>query len=120
MRILHILDAAGVACIYSKYQRKQGHDAKVIWNRDVLDKYGIYDFYRDYLINVTYEKFTETCLQEAETADVIHVHGYIDILFELRKKFHRQKKIILHYHGSDIRGLKKQDSSPITAIRYND
>ena len=53
MRILHILDAAGVACIYAKYQRKQGHDAKVIWNRDVLDKYGIYDFYRDYLINVT-------------------------------------------------------------------
>jgi len=58
---------------------------------------------------VTYEKFTETCLQEAESADVIHVHGYIDILFELRKKFHRQKKIILHYHGTDIRGLKRQE-----------
>ena len=109
MRVLHLLDAAGVACIYSKYQRKQGHDAKVIWNRDVSDKYGIYDFYKDYLINVTYEKFTETCLQEAESADVIHVHGYIDILFELRKKFHRQKKIILHYHGTDIRGLKRQE-----------
>ena len=67
MRVLHILDAAGVACIYSKHQRKQGHDAKVIWNRDVSDKYGIYDFYKDYLINVTYEKFTETCLQEAES-----------------------------------------------------
>ena len=109
MQVLHILDAAGVACIYSKYQRKQGHDAKVIWNRDVSDKYGIYDFYKDYLINVTYEKFTETCLQEAESADVIHVHGYIDILFELRKKFQRQKKIILHYHGTDIRGLKRQE-----------
>jgi hypothetical protein len=40
---------------------------------------------------------------------VIHVHGYIDILFALREKFHRQKKIILHYHGTDIRGLKKQE-----------
>ena len=109
MRILHILDAAGVACIYSKYQQMQGHDAKVIWNKDVADKYGIYDFYKDYLINVTYGKFTETCIQEGETADVIHVHGYIDILFVLRKKFHRQKKIILHYHGTDIRGLKKQE-----------
>ncbi len=109
MRILHILDAAGVACIYSKYQQMQGHDAKVIWNKDVADKYGIYDFYKDYLINVTYGKFTETCIQEGETADVIHVHGYIDILFALRKKFHRQKKIILHYHGTDIRGLKKQE-----------
>jgi hypothetical protein len=109
MRILHILDAAGVACIYSKYQQMQGHDAKVIWNKDVADKYGIYDFYKDYLINVTYGKFTETCIQAGETADVIHVHGYIDILFALRKKFHRQKKIILHYHGTDIRGLKKQE-----------
>lgn len=109
MRILHILDAAGVACIYSKYQQMQGHDAKVIWNKDVADKYGIYDFYKDYLIDVTYGKFTETCIQEGETADVIHVHGYIDILFTLRKKFHRQKKIILHYHGTDIRGLKKRE-----------
>jgi len=108
MRILHILDAAGVACIYSKYQRMQGYDASVIWNKDVADKYGIYDFYNDYLISLPYEKFTQTCLDEAETADVIHVHGYIDILFELRKKFNRGKKIILHYHGTDIRGLKKQ------------
>ena len=58
MRILHILDAAGVACIYSKY-----HECKDmmpgIWNKDVADKYGIYDFYKDYLIKVTYEKFTE-------------------------------------------------------------
>lgn len=109
MRILHILDAAGVACIYSKYQRMQGHDAMVIWNKDVVDKYGIYDFYKEYLTNVTYEKFTQTCLKEAENVDVIHVHGYIDILFELRKRFQRQKKIILHYHGTDIRGLKKQE-----------
>jgi hypothetical protein len=108
MRILHILDAAGVACIYSKYQRMRGYDAMVIWNKDVADKYGIYDFYKDYLINVTFEEFTQTCLREAVNVDVIHVHGYIDILFELRKKFERQKKIILHYHGTDIRGLKKQ------------
>jgi hypothetical protein len=109
MRILHILDAAGVACIYSKYQRMLGHEARVIWNKDVVDKYGIYDFYKDYLINVTYEEFTRTSLKEGENVDVIHVHGYIDILFELRKKFQRQKKIILHYHGTDIRGLKKQE-----------
>ena len=108
MRIVHILDAAGVACIYSKYQQMQGHDAKVIWNKDVADKYGIYDFYKEYLISLPYEKFTQTCLIEGETADVIHVHGFIDILFGLRKKFNRDKKIILHYHGTDIRGLKKQ------------
>jgi glycosyltransferase involved in cell wall biosynthesis len=108
MRILHILDAAGVACIYSKFQQTKGHESKVIWNKDVGDKYGIYDYYKDYIINVSYAEFTERCLAEGKTADVIHVHGFIDILFKLHKKFHKSKKIILHYHGTDIRGLNRQ------------
>jgi hypothetical protein len=108
MRILHILDAAGVACIYSKFQQTKGHESKVIWNKDVGDKYGIYDYYKDYIINVSHAEFTERCLVEGKTADVIHVHGFIDILFKLHKKFHKSKKIILHYHGTDIRGLNRQ------------
>jgi hypothetical protein len=108
MRILHILDAAGVACIYSKFQRFEGHDSRVIWNKDVGDKYGIYDYYKNYIINVSHAEFTERCIREGETADVIHVHGFIDILFKLHKKFHKSKKIILHYHGTDIRGLNRQ------------
>jgi hypothetical protein len=108
MRILHILDAAGVACIYSKFQQTKGHESKVIWNKDVGDKYGIYDYYKDYIINVSRAEFTERCLWEGKNADVIHVHGYIDILFKLHKKFHKSKKFILHYHGTDIRGLNRQ------------
>ncbi len=108
MRILHILDAAGVACIYSKFQQTKGHESKVIWNKDVGDKYGIYDYYKDYIINVSHAEFTERCVREGKNADVIHVHGFIDILFKLHKKFHKSKKIILHYHGTDIRGLNRQ------------
>ncbi len=108
MRILHILDAAGVACIYSKFLQAKGHESKVIWNNDVGDKYGIYDYYKDYMINVSYAEFTDRCIREGESADVIHVHGFIDILFKLHKKF-RKKKIILHYHGTDIRGLNRQE-----------
>ena len=108
MRILHILDAAGVACIYSKFQQTKGHESRVIWNKDVGDKYGIYDYYKDYIINVSHAEFTERCLQEGKNADVIHVHGYIDILFKLHKKFHKSKKFILHYHGTDIRGVNRQ------------
>ena len=108
MHILHILDAAGVACIYSKFQQTKGHESKVIWNKDVGDKYGIYDYYKDYIINVSHAEFTERCLREGKNAEVIHVHGYIDILFKLHKKFHKSKKFILHYHGTDIRGLNRQ------------
>jgi len=61
MRILHILDAAGVACIYSKFLQTKGHESKVIWNKDVGDKYGIYDYYKDYMINVPYVEFTDRC-----------------------------------------------------------
>ena len=108
MRILHILDAAGVACIYSKFQQIKGNESKVIWNKDVGDKYGIYDYYKDYIINVSHAEFTERCVREGKNVDVIHVHGFIDILFKLHKKFHKSKKIILHYHGTDIRGLNRQ------------
>src|SRR5688500_19914730 len=98
MRILHILDAAGVACIYSKYQRMQGHDASVIWNKDVADKYGIYEFYKDYLIKVTYEKFTQICVKEGERGDVILVHGFIGIMYEFCKYIEDIIEIILIAH----------------------
>ncbi len=58
---------------------------------------------------MSHAEFTERCIREGETADVIHVHGFIDILFKLHKKFHKSKKIILHYHGTDIRGLNRQE-----------
>ncbi|MBV9667874.1 MAG: hypothetical protein JO327_07060, partial [Nitrososphaeraceae archaeon] len=102
MRILHIWDQAGVACILAKYQQLQGHKAKVIMVAG-QDKYGIYKFYEKYISNFTLEEFVEKCLEEAELADIIHIHSRVDILFKLRRKFGRSKKIILHYHGTDIR-----------------
>ena len=102
MRILHIWDQVAVACILAKYQQLQGHEAKVIMVSD-QDKYGIYKFYEEYISKFTFEEFVEKCLEEAQLADVIHIHSRVDILFKLRRKFGRSKKIILHYHGTDIR-----------------
>ena len=107
MRILHIWDQAGVACILAKYQRMQGHQSKVI-RISGQDKFGIYYFYKEYVFDVKLDGFTEKCIQEAKSADVVHIHSRIDILLKLRENFGRSKKIILHYHGTDIRGLKKQ------------
>lgn len=69
-----------------------------------VDKYGINHFYEDYMFFVTSEEFVAKSIERAEHADVIHVHSMIDIVISLRKKFGRSKKIILHYHGSEIRG----------------
>jgi len=104
VRILHIWDQAGVACILAKYQRLQSHETKVILI-GAPDKYGIYKFYEEYISNSKLEELVEKCLEESELADVIHIHSRVDILLKVRRKFGRSKKIILHYHGTDIRRL---------------
>ena len=48
MKILHIHDQAGVACILAKYQRRNGLESKVL-SLNKIDKYGILKFYKDYV-----------------------------------------------------------------------
>ena len=72
MRILHIEDAAAVACILAKYQNlTQGHKSKVV-KLDKYDKFGFYKFYKDYVIITTSEElFFNSILEEAKKADII-------------------------------------------------
>lgn len=114
MQILHVWDQAGVACIFAKYQIRNGHQSKVI--RIEGDKYGIYQFYKDYVINVRKDEFVDRCIDESRGADIIHIHGPINILFALRRKFGKSKTIILHYLGTDIRGLNPSEK-PATYAR---
>lgn len=109
MRILHIDDAAAVSCILAKYQQQiQGHNSKVI-KYDVYDKFGFYRFYRDYVTIATSEdQFLKNIVEESKSADLIHIHTRSDVFLKLRNKFGESKKMVLHYHGTDIRGLKKQ------------
>ena len=103
MKILHLNDQAGVSCVLAKYQNKLGNIAKVIKVSD--DKFGIYEYYRDYVQLVREDEFIAKSLQEAKYYDAIHVHSSFGMVFYLRMKYGTSKKIILHYHGTDIRGL---------------
>lgn len=107
MRILHVWDQAGVAFVLAKYQRLRGYDSRAIMVRE-YDKFGIGRFYNEYVIDVPLEDFIQRSLEEAQSADIVHIHSRSDIVFRLREKFGNSKKIILHYHGTDIRGIKKQ------------
>lgn len=107
MRILHLWDQAGVAFVLAKYQRLLGYDSKTIMVRE-FDKYGIGKFYNEYIDHTTKEEFIQRSLEEARYADVLHVHSRSDMVVKLRKYFGKSKKIILQYHGSDFRGIKKQ------------
>jgi hypothetical protein len=107
MRILHVWDQAGVAFVLAKYQSLQGQDSKAIMVRE-YDKYGIGRFYNEYVIDVTLEEFVQRSLEEAHSADIVHIHSRSDMVVRLRNEFGNSKKIILQYHGTDIRGIKKQ------------
>jgi glycosyltransferase involved in cell wall biosynthesis len=107
MRILHIWDQAGVAFVLAKYQKLQGHDSKAIMVRE-YDKYGIGKFYNQYVIDATLDDFDQKSVDKAHSADILHIHSRSDMVFKMREKFGNSKKIILQYHGTDIRGIKKQ------------
>lgn len=109
MRVIHVCDTAGVACILTKYQCLAGHDAKVMCSRNLTDRYGIYDFYKDFIELYSNEDFMGVLVKECMQADIVHVHSNIALLRKLRLSLGIEKKIILHYHGSDIRGIKKWD-----------
>jgi hypothetical protein len=107
MRILHVWDQAGVAFILAKYQNLQGQNSKAIMVKE-YDKFGIGRFYNEYVINVTLKEFVQRSLEEAQCAEIVHVHSRSDMVIRLRNEFGNSKKIILQYHGTDIRGIKKQ------------
>ena len=116
LRVLHIHDQAGVACILAKYQRMNNINSKVL-SYNTTDKYGILKFYKDYVELVDRSNFAEYCLSEAKIADVIHIHSAEQLVIKIRKTYGNSKKIVLHYHGTDIRGLKKKDKPNSSTIQ---
>jgi hypothetical protein len=102
MKILHINDQAGVACILAKYQRIKGQESKVL-SYNKIDKFGILKYYKDYVDIVERDNFIKYCISEAKNANVIHIHSKEELVIKMRKTFGNSKKIILHYHGTDIR-----------------
>lgn len=117
MRILHIWDQAGVACILAKHQRKLGHDVRIL-KRAGYDPFGIFDFYREPLLNTDGKSFIKSAIVQASQCEAIHVHSLYKIIPELRKRY-PEKKLVLHYHGSEARKEIK-DSVQLQAEQDSD
>jgi glycosyltransferase involved in cell wall biosynthesis len=106
MKVLHIWNIAAVPSILSKYLRKKGVISDVIMRKQ-YDKYGFERIYSDFTINydVSAEYFYYVALKKSSNYDVLHVHS-LDKIVPLLKIYHR-KPVVLHYHGTDIRGRGK-------------
>jgi glycosyl transferase family 4 len=105
MKILHIWDQAGVACVLAKHHRRMGHEVRIL-KRIGYDPFGISQFYNEPLLDMDGKAFLKYAMKEAAGYDVVHVHTLYRVIPDLRKKY-RDKKLVLHYHGSEARS--KQD-----------
>lgn len=113
--MLHIWDQAGVAFILAKFQQMNGNESKVIRVKNA-DKYGIDEFYKEYGLFVTPEELVYKSIEEARRADVIHIHSLPEMVINIRNTYGVSKVIILHYHGTDIRGFSG-DNSRVFSLR---
>ena len=102
MKILHIWNTAGVGGIISKYMdRNHETESKVI----ARAKFDTYNFSNENVILVPgrARKFYIKVLLNSFSSDLIHIHS-IDTIIPTLRGLHRNKPIVLHYHGSSIRG----------------
>jgi glycosyltransferase involved in cell wall biosynthesis len=103
MKILHVWNTAAVPSILSKFLRRKGVASDVIM-RGAFDRYGFKKFYANCTTNydVSVMDFFLIALKKASDYDIIHIHS-VDKLVPLIKFCHK-KPVLLHYHGTDIRG----------------
>ena len=101
MRILHIFNTAGIASIIGKWMDRIYGTESIIYQRKRWDLFG----------HTTYGKawggsrytFIIRTLLKARLCDIIHVHS-VDQILPIIRLIYPNKPIVLHYHGTDIRG----------------
>jgi len=105
-RVLHLFNTAGIASIIAKYQRLLFGWNVLVYTRRRSDLSGFAAAYREhtrYCFPDTAFAIQVKSLFLASLADIVHVHDSDKTAYRIRK-INPGKKIVLHYHGSRIRG----------------
>ncbi|RLE74742.1 MAG: hypothetical protein DRJ56_06900 [Thermoprotei archaeon] len=106
MRFLFLHDCAGVCTLLARELSRMGHRCRVVVN---TDPFGIYAYYRRRGVDVAVVgakglNYYLVALRLAPKYDVIHVSS-LDKLAVMAPALSRlNKRLVLHYHGTDIRG----------------
>jgi len=108
MKVLMINNIAGVSSTLINELNKNNVETKLI---STYDDYGFYLMYPEYTKNYKNIKLQWfNVLKECRKYDIIHIN-YTDNLIKHVKRYYPNKKVVMHYHGSDIRHrhLEKRD-----------
>jgi len=104
LKVLHVHNVAGVACVIAKFMDKMFNTESLVVTRKIFDKYGLMTYGEAW--NCSAKVFALKVLLLSRKFDLIHVHDF-DKIVPWLKRFYR-KPVILHYHGSRIRNRWKK------------
>jgi len=119
MSILHIWNTAGVASVIAKYMDRLFGTRSLVVHRRAFDPFSSTTYGE--LWDCGAKLFALRCLLLARKFDIVHIHS-LDKLVPYLKLLYPGKPIVLHYHGSDIRGKwlqKRKYWSKADAILYS-
>ncbi len=104
MKVLHICNTAGVGGYLAEFMAKYYEIKSLVLITGKGDPYGLStEFVKN--LDCKYKEFFIRCWLKGLFFDVIHIHAEDKTLKILKQTLpYKNKKIIIHYHGSDIRG----------------
>lgn len=101
MKILHIGNTAGVASTLAKYVNRQFEAICDVITLKSFDPFGVTVYGQ--LWDCPTWLFKVKSVLKAHKYDIIHVHS-LEGIGKFIKKVYPYKKLVMHFHGSDIRG----------------
>jgi len=107
LKVLHVGSTAGIGGYLAKFMEKYHDVDSLVMIRSEYDPYNLLTKYVKSL-DCNFKEFFIRCWIRSLFYDIIHIHGDNKVL-KLFKMTLPYKKLIIHYHGSDIRGKWKDD-----------
>jgi len=123
MKILHLFDCAASACLIAREQRRAGDEAMVS-SFAPMDPFGFLDYYGEHRMNVESSQWAQYVMDKlVPDYDIIHVHFMWGLIPHIKSR-HPEKKVIMHYQGSDARTFptdseRKYAESLADAVLYS-
>lgn len=104
MKVLHICNTAGVGGYLAEFMVRYHNIKSLVL---ITGRYNDFGLSTEFVKNLDckYKEFFVRCWLKGLLFDIIHIHSEDKTLKILKQTLpYKTKKIIIHYHGSDIRG----------------